>query len=211
MYAAAIQNGTSKLIKISNIRDKDVESKMEIIDLNAQQISHIEELVIDKKKQKIYLLAGGPLCSSSIFEYDVEDDKKENIVPKVLMSSGKTVDPKYISIPESIVFKTTNNQNAYAYVYKPKNDDIKMDEKDESKPPLLVLNHGGPTASCNSVYNESILFFTSRGFMVANVNYRGSTGYGTMYRDLLKGNWGLCVSYLYVRQCACCLYVIRCL
>eukprot|EP01084_Bolivina_argentea_P096212 172964_1 len=186
IYAATILNGTSKLIKIKNIRDDNVESKAEIIDLNATQISYIEELNCDNLQKKIFFLGGGPTRPSSIFEYDIKTDNEKNIIPKILVTCGSPVDEKYISIPEVVKIEKT-----YCYLYKPKNDDIKMSENDTCKPPLLVLSHGGPTSAANSVYNENILFFTSRGWCVANVNYRGSTGYGTLYRKSLNLNWGI--------------------
>jgi dipeptidyl aminopeptidase/acylaminoacyl peptidase len=56
--------------------------------------------------------------------------------------------------------------------------------------PLVVFCHGGPTASAEPGYDPTVQFLTSRGIAVAAVDYRGSTGYGRTYRDLLRGAWG---------------------
>ncbi len=47
------------------------------------------------------------------------------------------------------------------------------------KPPLLLLIHGGPWARDLWTYNPEVQFLTSLGYAVLQVNYRGSTGFGS--------------------------------
>ncbi len=60
-----------------------------------------------------------------------------------------------------------------------------------SPPPAIVHVHGGPTGQTTAGYKADVQFFTSRGYVVLDVNYRGSTGYGRDYRDALLESWGL--------------------
>jgi hypothetical protein len=58
-------------------------------------------------------------------------------------------------------------------------------------PPLIVQPHHGPTSHTSLRLELRTQFFTSRGFVVATVDYRGSTGYGHAYRTQLDGQWGI--------------------
>ncbi len=62
---------------------------------------------------------------------------------------------------------------------------------DDERPPLMVLAHGGPTAQARRELQPGILYWTSRGIAVVDVDYRGSTGYGTAFRKSLDGQWGV--------------------
>jgi dipeptidyl aminopeptidase/acylaminoacyl peptidase len=53
------------------------------------------------------------------------------------------------------------------------------------------MSHGGPTGSTSSVYRLAAAYYTSRGIAVLDVDYGGSTGYGTEYRRRLNGKWGI--------------------
>ncbi len=78
---------------------------------------------------------------------------------------------------------------AHALVYPPANPSVTPLEG--QLPPLLVVVHGGPTSAATPVLNLDVQYWTSRGFCVADVDYRGSTGYGRRYRDALRGRWGV--------------------
>lgn len=59
-----------------------------------------------------------------------------------------------------------------------------------SPAPLIVRAHPGPTDNNRLRLDEEVQFFTSRGYTVAEVDYRGSTGYGRRFRGALDGRWG---------------------
>ncbi|GAA0426162.1 peptidase [Acrocarpospora corrugata] len=56
--------------------------------------------------------------------------------------------------------------------------------------PLIVKAHPGPTSCAPLRLDLHTQFFVSRGYCVAEVDYRGSTGYGRAYRQALLGQWG---------------------
>jgi dipeptidyl aminopeptidase/acylaminoacyl peptidase len=61
----------------------------------------------------------------------------------------------------------------------------------DSAPALIVRPHPGPTSQARPRLDPEVQFFTSRGFAVADVDYRGSTGYGRHYRQALSHLWGI--------------------
>jgi dipeptidyl aminopeptidase/acylaminoacyl peptidase len=64
-------------------------------------------------------------------------------------------------------------------------------DPDDPEPRGLILDiHGGPTAYDTPSFSFQDIYFTSRGYIVLNVNYRGSTSYGRSFCEVLKGNWG---------------------
>ncbi|MBY0423721.1 MAG: S9 family peptidase [Parvularculaceae bacterium] len=56
--------------------------------------------------------------------------------------------------------------------------------------PLIVLPHGGPESYDAVAFDWMAQYFASRGFMVLQPNFRGSTGFGLSFRDAGRGEWG---------------------
>lgn len=64
---------------------------------------------------------------------------------------------------------------------------------DESeKYPMIMLVHGGPQGSFGDEfhYRWNIQMFASPGYVVAMVNFTGSTGYGQDFTNAISGDWG---------------------
>ena len=56
--------------------------------------------------------------------------------------------------------------------------------------PAVILCHGGPEACIRSPDNPEALFLASRGILVLEPNFRGSTGFGKKFQSAGYGQWG---------------------
>jgi len=94
-----------------------------------------------------------------------------------------------VSSPEPVEFRTSHGETSFGFFYAPRNQ--RFTAPSGTLPPLIVVVHGGPTASTSTALSPTVQFFTTRGFALLDVNYRGSSGYGRKYRDRLYGQWGV--------------------
>src|SRR5437870_3293323 len=58
--------------------------------------------------------------------------------------------------------------------------------------PLIYLIHGGPQGAWTDYWGArwNYALFASRGYVVAAVNFHGSTGYGQKFTDAISQHWG---------------------
>ena len=96
--------------------------------------------------------------------------------------------PYYISRAESISLDSGEGESVYGYFYGPKNPAYIA--PNDTRPPLLVMLHSGPTSKASLAFRRDIQYWTSRGFAVFDLNYRGSSGFGREYRRSIYGRWG---------------------
>jgi dipeptidyl aminopeptidase/acylaminoacyl peptidase len=105
----------------------------------------------------------------------------------VKRTQAEEIHPNAYASSKSITWAGMDGEQVYGLFYNPQNEHY----EGIGKPPLMLLVHGGPTSQRGASFNSQVQFFTSRGYAVLDVNYRGSTGYGRSYRDALKGKWGI--------------------
>ena len=133
----------------------------------------------------VIAIAGSPVDAPAVVRLDLSSGRFE----KLRTSREVTVDQATLSRPEAVQFPTAGDQPAHALFYPPANADF--DGPPGENPPVIIVIHGGPTSAASAVLNLAVQFWTSRGFAVADVNYRGSSGFGRAYRRLLNGAWGV--------------------
>jgi dipeptidyl aminopeptidase/acylaminoacyl peptidase len=140
---------------------------------------------LSSRGMKVAFAAASPAQETAVTVYDVGSEELE----EVRTASEESIDGAYVSIPRAIEFPTSGGETAHGFYYPPANEDFAGPSGE--LPPLIVQSHGGPTSHATPALHREFLFWTSRGFGVVDVNYRGSSGYGRAYRERLRGGWGV--------------------
>ena len=134
---------------------------------------------------KVIVEASGADSGAKIVAVDPDTGEFETL----RAGTSPALDPGYVSEAEPISFPSADGRTAHGYYYAPRNADFRGAEGE--RPPLVTFTHGGPTSRTEPGFSLGVQYWTTRGFGVVDVNYGGSTGYGTAYRRLLNGNWGI--------------------
>ncbi|MDZ3829023.1 alpha/beta hydrolase family protein [Pseudomonas monsensis] len=136
--------------------------------------SRFRHLALDA--QFIYCIAASPISPSAVIAID-RATRKVN----VLAGGVAPLPAERISRPQTLRYPSGSGE-AHGFFYPAMSS--------ETKPALVVFIHGGPTSACYPMLDPRIQYWTQRGFAVADLNYRGSSGYGREYRQALHLSWG---------------------
>ncbi len=98
-------------------------------------------------------------------------------------------DARYLPVPRQVELEGPYGRIVHALMYAPANPDVTAPAGE--LPPYVVWVHGGPTANSVGLLDVEKAYFTSRGIGIIDVNYGGSTGYGRLYRERLRRQWGI--------------------
>ncbi|MCJ7716730.1 MAG: prolyl oligopeptidase family serine peptidase, partial [Anaerolineales bacterium] len=114
----------------------------------------------------------------------IQPDGKTEIIR---LSSENPLPRNIFSLPRAISWENGGKLKIHGLFYPPLNPGF----SGNGNPPLLIIIHSGPTRQKWAEFQPRTQYFTSRGFAVLEVNYRGSTGYGRDYCQAIQENWGL--------------------
>jgi dipeptidyl aminopeptidase/acylaminoacyl peptidase len=103
--------------------------------------------------------------------YDFADQKYTQLTDTL----NPEIDPEDLVEAEVVRYKSFDGLEIPAIYYKPKNI------KPGDKLPALVKVHGGPGGQARVRYSPSVQYLVNHGYVIIDVNNRGSSGYGKTF------------------------------
>jgi len=164
----------------------DVENQSVSTVTTLGQYSMLRQLSFSPVNNTAALIASSYNSPPRVVTVEFPNDASKAVVTVERRSNSELLQSDFQNEPEYLSWGSGTSA-CHGLYYRPEHPDFHWD----GPPPVIIKIHGGPTSEYKAGYDSETLFFTSRGYAVLALNYRGSTGYGRSYRDSLKGMWGL--------------------
>jgi len=129
---------------------------------------------------RLICLASNDISHEQLIEIDIDYSSNSSYISEKL----KSTNINSYSKAETYWFKGYGKRKTHAWIYRP-------NSSNSDNLPLIVKAHSGPTSSFDGSLNLEVQYWTSRGWLVAEVNYGGSSGFGRQYRERLNNLWGI--------------------
>jgi len=147
-----------------------------------EEYTWLDQIAVNPNQEKLAFIASGGSTPSRVISFSAEGGA--SIWRR---STSEDLSPSTYTSPEAITWKGMDDEDVHGLFYVPQSNQF----EGIGNPPLITLIHGGPTSQRGASFYSNVQFFTTRGYAVLQVNYRGSTGYGRAYRDKLRSSWGI--------------------
>lgn len=175
-FAAALQSGRPRLDYFDAGRP-DAQLHKNLSDLLPQQHVTFDDISRDGQTVLLHLNSDSDPGSWYVFR------RSSNKLEKVL-SPHEAIDPALMAERRPVRFKASDGLELEAILTIPRNSEGR-------RLPTVLLPHGGPHGvSDDWFYDTDAQFLANRGYLVVQVNYRGSSGRGRAFQQQGYLQWG---------------------
>lgn len=142
----------------------------------------LSSLSVSPDAQKLYFLKQALERPNDVWSYDLKARKLLRLTDANReLLAGLAMNPA-----EEFSFEGAGKDKIHGFLLKP------PFFEPGRKYPLVMLIHGGPQGSFGDTfhYRWNAQMFAAPGYVVAMINFHGSTGYGQAFTDSITGDWG---------------------
>ncbi len=159
--------------------DAEIESLYRPV-LNALPGTDTGLVSADRMGRKAILRNSGDAVPPHYYLYDRSGDKP-TLSP--LGRQYPKLAPDALSTTRAFTYPASDGWDIMGFLTVPKGEE-------EADLPLVVMPHGGPVSRDALSWNPEVQFLASRGYAVFRMNFRGSSGFGSKFRDSAFKDWG---------------------
>jgi dipeptidyl aminopeptidase/acylaminoacyl peptidase len=154
------------------------EATKKLVALPALPEGDITGVTISPNETKMAFYHDGARSPANLFVYDFATVK----LAKLTESLNSAMDPADLVESRVVRYKSFDGMEIPAILYTPHETSKKL--------PALVRVHGGPGGQARMPYSASVQFLVNHGYVVLDVNNRGSSGYGKTFFTADDGKHG---------------------
>jgi dipeptidyl aminopeptidase/acylaminoacyl peptidase len=149
----------------------------------AQQFTSFAGPHVSSHADTVTFAAATPVSDVEVLTLDVRNGRITKVAEE-----EQPLDQSSISVPAAISIRGADGSETYGFLYEPTRR--RGGRGRAGRPPLILHLHGGPTDSARLAFDPELQLWTSRGFALLDLNYSGSSGFGSAYRHRLDAEWG---------------------
>jgi dipeptidyl aminopeptidase/acylaminoacyl peptidase len=131
----------------------------------------VTSVTFSRSEKLMAMYVVGDRSPSNLYVYDLAAGKAKRLTDTM----SAEVDPEDLVDSNVVRFKSFDGTIVPGILYKP------HQATPEAKAPAIVLVHGGPGGQAREGYNAMVQFLANHGYVVLDVNNRGSSGYGKTF------------------------------
>jgi len=142
----------------------------------------ISSLQLSPDGRRVVFLKQGIHSPSELYSFDLAS----KTITRLTDTNGPLLAELVMNPTEEFWFDGADGDKVHGYLLKPPLFNP------GKRYPLILLIHGGPQGAWhdNFHYRWNAQMFASPGYIVAMINFHGSTGYGQDFTDSITGDWG---------------------
>ncbi|WP_428629742.1 S9 family peptidase [Sphingopyxis sp.] len=130
-------------------------------------------LVFSPDGQRMFVTRSGADSPNMLYAYDLAANRADPVISFAMAS----LTPANLPKSQVVTYKSFDGTLISAVVTTPFN--LKRDGSN----PAIVIPHGGPTSQSQDGFSRYATAFATRGYVVIQPNFRGSTGYGKAFQE----------------------------